>query len=125
MAYSVHYLSQFMRSPTQAHFKIALRLLRYLNGAPGKVILFKKEDTLDIKAFSDSDCAKCLGSRKSVTGFCVFLGNNLVSWKSKKQTTVSWSSAEAEYRSMCVATCEIIWILNLLKELKVDVKLPV
>ncbi|XP_022032267.1 uncharacterized mitochondrial protein AtMg00810-like [Helianthus annuus] len=125
IAYSVHYLSQFMHSPLQAHFKIALQLLRYLKGAPGKGILFKKGDSLNIKAFSDSDWAKCLSSRKSITGFCVFLGNNLVSWKSKKQSTVSRSSAEAEYRSMCAATCEIIWISNLLRELQIDSKLPV
>ncbi|XP_022033096.1 uncharacterized mitochondrial protein AtMg00810-like [Helianthus annuus] len=125
IAYSVHYLSQFMHSPTQAHFKIALRLLRYLKGAPGKGIQFQRGDSLGLRAFSDSDWAKCLGSRKSITGFCVFLGNNLVSWKSKKQSTVSRSSAEAEYRSMCAATCEVMWISNLLKELKVDVNLPI
>ncbi|XP_035836992.1 uncharacterized mitochondrial protein AtMg00810-like [Helianthus annuus] len=100
IAYPVHYLSQFMHSPTQAHFKIAMRLLRYLKGALGKGIFFKKGDSLEMKAFSDSVWAKCLGTRRSVTGFCVFLGNNLVSWKSKKQSTVSRSSAEVEYRSM-------------------------
>ncbi|XP_076894922.1 uncharacterized protein LOC143547361 [Bidens hawaiensis] len=76
-------------------------------------------------AYVDSDWAKCLSSRRSVTVFCVLLGNSLVSWKSKKQLTVSRSSAEAEYRSMCAAAGEIIWLVNLLAELKVRVTLPV
>ncbi|KAJ0910565.1 putative RNA-directed DNA polymerase [Helianthus annuus] len=94
IAYSVHYLSQYMHSPTNAHFKIALRLLRYLKGSSGNGILFKKGAPLDRKAFADSDWGKCVNSRKYVTGFCIFLGNSLISWKSKKQSTISRSSAE-------------------------------
>ncbi|KAM0021953.1 putative RNA-directed DNA polymerase [Helianthus debilis subsp. tardiflorus] len=114
-----------MHSPTNAHFKITLRLLRYLKGSPGKGILFKKGDSLELKAFADSDWGKCVNFRKSITGFCIFLGNSFISWKSKKQSTVSRSSAEAEYRAMCAATCEIIWLLTILNELKIDVKFPV
>ncbi|XP_021986041.1 uncharacterized mitochondrial protein AtMg00810-like [Helianthus annuus] len=125
IAYSVHYLSQYMHCPTNGHFKIALRLLRYLKGSPGKGILFSKGDSLDLKVFSDSDWGKCIKTRKSTTGFCIFLGNSLVSWKSKKQSTVSRSSAEAEYRAMCAATCEALWLRNILNELKIDIKLPV
>ncbi|KAD6118892.1 hypothetical protein E3N88_10163 [Mikania micrantha] len=92
---------------------IAIRLLRYLKEG----ILIEKGENLDIKAFVDSDWGKCFDSRRSVTGLCVFIGQNLVYWKSKKQSTVSGSSAEAEYRSMCAAACEILWLLNVFKEL--------
>ncbi|KAF5811547.1 putative RNA-directed DNA polymerase [Helianthus annuus] len=125
ISYAVHVLSQFMHSPTDGHLKLAFHLLRCLKSAPGKGLLFSKGEPFELKAFADSDWAKCLVSRKFVTGFCVFLGNNLVSWKSKKQTTVSRSSAEAEYRAMCATACEIVWLKNLLSELLVDVKLPI
>jgi hypothetical protein len=84
IAYSVHYLSQYMHSPTVGHLRIALRLLRYLKSSPRKGIMFSKGENLELSAYSDSDLGKCLETRKSVTGFCVFLVKNMISWKTKK-----------------------------------------
>ncbi|KAJ0523146.1 putative RNA-directed DNA polymerase [Helianthus annuus] len=125
ISYAVQYLSQFMHKPLSVHLKIALRLLRYLKLSPGKGLLFKRSDNFDLSCFADSDWAKCIDTRRSVTGFCIFLGDNLVSWKSKKQSTVSRSTGEAEYRAMCSATCELVWIVNVLSELGVSCKLPI
>ncbi|KAJ0480735.1 putative RNA-directed DNA polymerase [Helianthus annuus] len=125
ISYTVQFLSQFMHSPCKSHLEIALRLLRYLKLSPGKGISFKRSSDLKISGFVDSDWGKCLKTRKSVTGFGIFVGGTLVSWKSKKQSVVSRSTAEAEYRAMCSATCEIMWIRNVLSELKVVCQLPV
>ncbi|KAJ0805739.1 putative RNA-directed DNA polymerase [Helianthus annuus] len=125
ISYAVQYLSQFMHKPLTAHLKIALRLLRYLKVSPGKGLVFKRSSNFDLSCFADSDWAKCIDTRKSVTGFCIFLGENLVSWKSKKQSTVSRSTGEAEYRAMCSATCELVWIVNVLNELSVACKPPI
>ncbi|KAJ0779316.1 putative RNA-directed DNA polymerase [Helianthus annuus] len=125
IAYSVHVLSQFMHKPTKAHFLLAMRVLRYLKGSPGKGILLKKSSDFELAAYADSDWAKCLVSRKSVTGYCVYLGESLITWKSKKLSTISRSTAEAEYRAMCTATCEILWLINLFGELNVSINLPV
>ncbi|KAJ0912392.1 putative RNA-directed DNA polymerase [Helianthus annuus] len=125
IAYSVHVLSQYMHKPTKAHMLLAMRVLRYLKGAPGKGLFFGKHSHLRLSAYAYSDWGKCRVSRKSVTGYCVFLGTSLIAWKSKKQSTVSRSTAEAEYRAMCTATCELMWLVNLLKELHVEVKLHV
>nr|XP_043617566.1 uncharacterized mitochondrial protein AtMg00810-like [Erigeron canadensis] len=121
----VHCLSQHMHAPLMSHFKASLRVLRYLKGAPGTGIQFNKKDNFDLIVYTDSDWAKCPSTRKSVSGFCVFLGGSLVSWKSKKQATISRSSTEAEYRCMASATCEIIWLNNLLQSLQVNSSLPI
>ncbi|KAK4385641.1 Retrovirus-related Pol polyprotein from transposon RE2 [Sesamum angolense] len=70
-----------------------------------------------IEAYSDADYAGSKDDRKSTSGYCTYVGGNLVTWRSKKQTTVARSSAETEYRAMAHFTSEILWLKNLLKEL--------
>ncbi|GJW06676.1 putative RNA-directed DNA polymerase [Tanacetum coccineum] len=126
ISYSVHCLSQHMHAPLQSHFNLALRLLRYLKLAPGSGIDFSKNNSgIQVVAYSDSDWAKCPMTRRSVSGYCVFVNKNLVSWKSKKQPTLSKSSAEAEYRAMAATTCEAMWIVKILKDLGLKDLLPV
>ncbi|GJW01531.1 ribonuclease H-like domain-containing protein [Tanacetum coccineum] len=73
--------------------------------------------TTDLVAYSDADWAGCPTTRRSTFGYCVFLGNNLLSWSSKRQPTLSRSSAEAEYRGVANVVVETCWFRNLLREL--------
>ncbi|GJT44816.1 putative RNA-directed DNA polymerase [Tanacetum coccineum] len=111
--------NQHMQSPLQSHMDLGLRVLSYLKGAPGSSVNYEKSDHMSLKVYADSDWAKCPVTRRPVLGYCVFFNGCMVSWKSKKQATLSKSYAEAEYKPMATATCEVIWVVNILKDLKV------
>ncbi|GJW79007.1 putative RNA-directed DNA polymerase [Tanacetum coccineum] len=117
ISYSVHCLSQFMHKPLKSHLKVALRVLRYLKSSPCTGVHIFRQPKVSLEAFMDADWAKCIVTRKSITGYFIKLNGSLVSWKSKKQNTLSKSTVEAEYKAMAFATSEIIWILKILKDL--------
>lgn len=125
IAFAVQQLSQFMSNPRDIHMDAAKHLLRYLKQSPGQGVLFSKQSNFQLKAFCDSDWGRCLDTRRSISGFCVFLGDSLISWRSKKQPTVSRSSAEAEYRAMASTSCELIWLKQLLKDFNISHNAPV
>ena len=131
LSYAINRLSQFLAKPRIPHYKAVQRVLQYIKGTLGQGLFYPANTDMDLKAyaeavfpssmdvqlkfFSDADWGTCSDTRRSISGLCVFLGDSLISWKSKKQATMSCSSAEAEYRSMANACCEITWLLSLLK----------
>ncbi|XP_026429268.1 uncharacterized protein LOC113325284 [Papaver somniferum] len=124
LCYSVHVLAQFMQSPRLSHWEAALRVLRYRKGHPGQGIVLRKDSALQLNSYCDSDWASCPLSRRSLTGYFIFLGGSPIFWKTKKQHTVSRSSAEAEYRSMAHTCSELTWLKTLLKSLGVFYSQP-
>uniref|UniRef100_A0A3Q7HBM3 Reverse transcriptase Ty1/copia-type domain-containing protein n=1 Tax=Solanum lycopersicum TaxID=4081 RepID=A0A3Q7HBM3_SOLLC len=117
ISYAVQTLSQFLQQPKQSHWDAAVRVMKYIKREPALGILLSNKVSNLLTLFCDSDWASCPNTRRSVSGFVIKHGNSLVSWKSKKQTVVSRSSAEAEYRSMANAVSEVVWLTTLLKEL--------
>ena len=77
-------------------------------------MLYKNRGHTQIVGYYDADWVGSPADRRSTSGYCVFIGGNLVSWMSKKQDVVPRSSVEVEYRAMALATCKLIWLRHLL-----------
>ncbi|XP_024978988.1 uncharacterized protein LOC112516198 [Cynara cardunculus var. scolymus] len=116
IAFAVNMLSQFLANPCKRHMDSAIRVLRYLKSTPGQGILLPKDGDLSLKDFCDADWSGCSFTRCSRTCYLIFLGEALVPWRTKKQSVVSRSSAEAEYRTMATTVSEILWLCWLLHD---------
>ncbi|RVW77722.1 Retrovirus-related Pol polyprotein from transposon RE1 [Vitis vinifera] len=119
IAYSMSVISQFMHDPREPHLQIAYRVLHYLKGNPGKGILFKKNNTLTLKVYTDANYVGSLVDQRSTTRYCTFLGGTLVIWRSKKQNVVARSSAESEFRIIAQGLCELLWLKIILDDLRI------
>ena len=117
IAFAVSVVSQFMHDPKTQHMNAVLRIIRYLKSCPGRGLLYRPHGNLKVECYIDADWAGSLEDRKSTSGYCSFVGGNLVTWRSKKQNVVARSTAEAEFRAVAHGICEILWLKILLLEL--------
>ncbi|KAJ4703269.1 Retrovirus-related Pol polyprotein from transposon TNT 1-94 [Melia azedarach] len=118
IAFAVNKLSQFLSSPTSLHWQACKRVLHYLQVTSYHGLQFISSGRTELTAFADADWGCDLDDRRSIGGYCVYLGGNLVSWSSKKQQVVSRSSTESEYRALASVSSELLWLQSLLKELQ-------
>lgn len=124
IAFAVNKLSQFLQEPTSAHWGACKHLLRYLKGSRLLSLAFTETSSSSLEGFSDADWASCVDDRRSTGGHCLFLGNNLLVWSSKKQDVVARSSAESEYRALANAASDLVWFHSLCCELGVHLTFP-
>ncbi|XP_051229419.1 uncharacterized mitochondrial protein AtMg00810-like [Lolium perenne] len=112
LQYAVQQVCLHMHAPQDAHWVAVKRILRYVCGTMGYGLSLhaSPSTSTDLVAYSDADWAGCPDTRRSTSGYCVYLGSSLVSWSSKRQPTVSRSSAEAEYRAVANAVAECTWL---------------
>ncbi|KAE8721931.1 pentatricopeptide repeat-containing protein [Hibiscus syriacus] len=122
IAYSVSIVSQHMSDPREEHLEAVNRILRFLKFTPGAGLIFRKNQDRTVKVYTDASWGGELTDRRSVSGYCTYVWGNLVTWRSKKQTVVSRSSAESEFKAMALGICEGMWIKRLLTELDLDDK---
>ncbi|GKF51394.1 ribonuclease H-like domain-containing protein [Tanacetum coccineum] len=106
-----------MHDPREPHLNAMKRVLCYLCGTTDLGLQLFQSTTSQLIAYFDVDWAGCPATRRSTSGYYVFLGDNLLTWSSKCQDTLSHYSAEAEYRGVTNSVAETSWIRNLFREL--------
>ncbi|GKC42873.1 ribonuclease H-like domain-containing protein [Tanacetum coccineum] len=117
ISYAVQQVCLHMHDLGEPHLSALKRILRYVHGTLHYGLQLFSSSTTNLVAYSNTDWAGCLTTRRSTSGYCAFHGNNLLSWSSKCQPMLSRSSAEAEYRGVSDTVAETCWLRNLLREL--------
>jgi histone deacetylase 1/2 len=119
IAYAVNRVCQYLHDPRSSHWSAVKRILRYVRGSLSHGLFIQPARSSVLTAYSDADWAGNLDDRRSTGGYALFYGSTLIAWSAKKQSTVSRSSTESEYKVVADATAEVIWVEALLKELGV------
>ncbi|XP_073057055.1 uncharacterized protein [Primulina eburnea] len=114
--FSVCLCARYQADPKVTHLKAVKRILRYISGTVDLGLWYTKETNTNLVGFSDADWAGNLDDRKSTTGGCFYLGNNLVSWYSRKQNCVSLSTAESEYVAAASCCSQLLWMNQMIKD---------
>ena len=117
ITYAVSNVAKFSASPTTRHWTAVKRIMRYLKGTTNLGLVYTPQSNNNCVGFSDSDWGGDLDDRKSTSGYVFQIGGGAVSWRSKKQTSVALSTAEAEYVALAGATQEALWMRQLSTEL--------
>ncbi|XP_048596376.1 uncharacterized mitochondrial protein AtMg00810-like [Brassica napus] len=117
ISYAVQQICLFMHDSREPHLVALKRVLRYLQGTKQLGLQLLKHQKMSMTVYSDADWAGCPSTRRSTSGFCIYLGDNLISWSAKRQPTVSRSSAEADYKGVANAVADACWLCNLLLEM--------
>ena len=116
IAFSVSSVARFCSAPTKDHWAAVKRIFRYLSGTSSYGIVYARNEGAMI-GYSDADWAGDEDSRKSTSGYLFMMAGAATSWKSRKQTCVALSTAEAEYVALAGAVQEATWMRQLLKDL--------
>ncbi|XP_022032108.1 uncharacterized mitochondrial protein AtMg00810-like [Helianthus annuus] len=117
ISYAVQQVRMHMHAPKTEHWNALKRIIRYIQGTSSLGLVLGPSSGPNLLAYTDVDWAGCPDTRCSTSGYCVYYGDNLISWSSKRQPTISRSSAEPEYRGVANVVAEICWMRNLLLEL--------
>src|SRR5271169_266388 len=114
---AVTVLCRFTRNPGIQHWKSAKLVLRYLKGTMKYGTQFARSSNDNLVGYVDSNCANDPDTRQSVTGYVLMYANSPIAVKSKRQSSVSTLSIQAEYQALCDAVRETVWLRALLKEI--------
>ncbi|GJY20712.1 retrovirus-related pol polyprotein from transposon TNT 1-94 [Tanacetum coccineum] len=116
LVFAVCMCARYQSKPTKKHLEAVKRVFRYLQGTINMGLWYPKDTAMALTAYADADHAGCQDTRRSTSGSAQFLGDKLVSWSLKKQTSTSISSIEAEYIAMSGCYAQILWMRSQLSD---------
>lgn len=116
IAFSVGVCARFQADPKESHLNSVRRIIRYISGTVDLGIFYSRNSNLDLTGYSDVDWAGNADDRKSTTGGCFYMGSNLVAWLSKKQNSISLSTAEVEYIAAGSCCTQLLWMKQMLSD---------
>lgn len=125
ICFSINYFSQFQNRQSNQIWNHLKRILRYLKKTINYCLVYERSGNFNLNCFVDADWASNIEDRKSVSGYVIQLGKNSIMWKTKKQQSVSLSTAEAELVSLSLVVCESIWLKKLLIDFNIETKINV
>nr|GEX41152.1 ribonuclease H-like domain-containing protein [Tanacetum cinerariifolium] len=117
ISYDVQQIYLYMHDPCDPHFFALKHIWHYVRRTINHGLQLHVSSTSQLTAYTDADWDGCPVTRRSISGYCVFLGDNLLSWSAKRQVTLCRSSAEAEYQGVANVVAETAWLRNFLLEL--------
>ena len=118
-------VARFQAAPKENHIIAVKRIFKYLKGTVDFGLWYPKGNDLTLIAYSDADWAGCVDDRKITSGIAFFLGGCLVSWSSKKQSSMSLSTAEAKYIAATACCTQILWMKQTLQDIQVTCNEPI
>ena len=116
ISFSVGVRARYQSKPKESHVSAVKRILKYVSGTVDYENWMSKDTNTVIVGFSVADWARCVDDRKSTFGGCFFVGNNLVAWHSKKQTSTSLSTAKAEYIAAGSCCTQLLWMKQMMQD---------
>ena len=119
IAFSVGVCARYQAAPKESHLTAVKRIIQYINGTPNYGLWYSKDSNACHAKYSDADWVGSVDDRKSTSGDCFYLGNNLVSWMSKKQNSVSLFIVEAEYIAVGSCYTQLLWKKKLLQDYEI------
>ena len=122
---AVGLVARYEAAPKQNHLLVVKRILRYLQGTALYGLWYPKGKNFTLTAYTDADWASCVDDRKSTSGGAFYIGESLVAWLSKKQTSISLSTSEAKYIAAAACCTQVMWMKQTLQDMKVSIDEPI
>lgn len=113
-----------MHAPTTLYLDAVYRILQQMKNSPSVGLLYSRQSGLFVEGYTNADQVSSVTNRRSTLGYCTFVGSNLVTQRSKKQSVVARFSVDAEFRSMAYGVCKLLWLRHLFSELGFPITSP-